>query len=275
MDNSLQKPFYTHEPFFFHYNRAMSHKMQEFHFHENYEIYYLINGQRRYFIDNEIFDIYPGDMILIPTMQPHKVWNTPGTTQTEYHERFLLSPKKEDISEMFLPLFHTHFYHPTPAALKELQRCFHALQQNSSVQDMYTHSYNCAILNEILCILARLPISEKHNKQFSKNDQLIQMAVLYIKDNCSQPLTLADVAKKYSFSKEYFSTIFKETTGSGFSEYLTQMRISKSIGMLNNTTMSIAEISVACGFNDSNYFSAVFKKIMGGTPKQFRPKAIK
>ena len=103
----------------------------------------------------------------------------------------------------------------------------------------------------------------------------MQEAAQYIRTNCSEQLTLNELAKKYSFSKEYFSTIFKETTGFGFNEYLNQMRVSKAIELLNSTSLSITEISAECGFNDSNYFATVFKKIVGTSPNLFRPKRVK
>lgn len=272
MEKSSNNAFHTSEPFFFHYNRDLSSNMSKPHFHETYEIYYLISGQRRYFIENELYDVYPGDMILIPGMKIHKVWNTPSVSHHDYHERFLLTPKREDIPDIFLPCFDTHFYHLPQDARETILECFHSLQADSKNHDAYTTYYNHANLVKILCTLARLPASAKHTKQLSKNDLIMQDAALYIKNNCSSQLKLNEIAEKYYFSKEYFSTTFKEATGFGFNEYLNQMRISKSIDLLNDTSLSITEISDACGFNDSNYFATVFKKIMGGSPKQFRPR---
>ena len=267
--------FCKFEPIFFHYNRNLSSNMPRPHFHENYEIYYLISGRRRYFIENEIYDVYPGDMILIPEMQVHKVWNTPDVGPNEYHERFLLTPRKEDIPEKYLPCFNTHLYRLPEDAKKTILDCFHTLQANSNKIDEYTEDYNLANLVKILCTLARLPESSKHTSLLSKNDILMQEAAQYIRTNCSEQLTLNELAKKYSFSKEYFSTIFKETTGFGFNEYLNQMRVSKAIELLNSTSLSITEISVECGFNDSNYFATVFNKIVGTSPNLFRPKRVK
>ena len=262
----------TYEPYFFHYNRDLSVNMSNPHMHENYEIYYLISGQRRYFIEDEIYDIYPGDMILIPPKCPHRVWSTPNISRNEYHERYLISPTKEDIPEVFLPCFDTHFYHLTGRAKEIIADCFQSLHENYNCHDNYTNYHNHANLLKILCTLARLPISEKHTNQLSKKDMIMQDAALYIKNNCSQNLKLSEIAEKYHFSKEYFSTSFKESTGFGFKEYLNQMRISKSVDLLSSTSMSITEISATCGYNDSNYFASVFKKIMGGSPRKFRPK---
>ena len=261
--------FYLFEESFFHYNRSQSISMPRAHFHETYEIYYLIDGKRRYVIEDKIYDIYPGDMILIPEMVTHKVWNSPDTQSDEYHARFLLTPKKEDIPEIFLPCFDTHYYHLTKDEKKVIVNCFEDLQQNQK-KDEYTAYYNQANLIKILHTLAKSKASANLQSDFTPTDIRMQKAATYIKEHCSEPISLERLATQYSFTKEYFSTIFKETTGFGFNEYLNQMRIAKSITLLTTTSLSITEISNQCGFNDSNYFSAVFKKIIGMPPQKFR-----
>lgn len=261
--------FYLFEQDFFHYNRSLSTSMPKAHFHETYEIYYLIEGKRRYVIEDKMYDIGPGDMILIPEIVTHKVWNIPDTDANDYHARFLLTPKKEDIPDIFLPCFDTHFYHLTEDEQTVIVNCFEDLQRNQKI-DKYTHYYNQANLIKILHTLAKSQSTSRADTNLTRNDIRMQEAATYIKAHCAEPITLEELACRYSFTKEYFSTIFKETTGYGVNEYLNQMRIAKSISMLTTTSLSIMEISHQCGFNDSNYFSAVFKKIIGIPPQKFR-----
>lgn len=261
--------YYQFEQSFFHYNRSQSTSMPKAHFHETYEIYYLIEGKRRYVIEDKMYDIDPGDMILIPEMLTHKVWNTPDTDANDYHTRYLLTPKKEDIPEIFLSCFDTHYYHLTETERRIIVNCFEDLQRNQRI-DEYTYYYNQANLVKILHTLAKNKASAKLDANLTKNDIRMQKAATFIKEHCAEAITLEELARKYSFTKEYFSTIFKETTGYGVNEYLNQMRIAKSINLLTTTTLSIMEISHQCGFNDSNYFSAVFKKIIGMPPQKFR-----
>ena len=68
----------------------------------------------------------------------------------------------------------------------------------------------------------------------------------------------------------YFSTVFKNAAGLSFKEYLNKVRIEESKILLQNTDFSIIDIAVAVGFEDQSYFSKVFKKYTGTTPKQFR-----
>ena len=94
--------------------------------------------------------------------------------------------------------------------------------------------------------------------------------MLYISEHFSNPLTLEEVAAYVHLHPSYFSTLFKSSTGSSFKEYLNMVRIEESKRLLSNTDYSIIDIAVAVGFEDQSYFSKVFKKYTGLTPKQFR-----
>lgn len=104
----------------------------------------------------------------------------------------------------------------------------------------------------------------------SKNQDIIKKAILYISEHFNTPLTLEDVASYVHLHPSYFSTLFKQVTGSSYKEYLNMVRIEESKRLLSGTDFSILNIAVAVGFEDQSYFSKVFKKYIGQTPKQFR-----
>jgi len=104
----------------------------------------------------------------------------------------------------------------------------------------------------------------------SKNNEIIKKAILYISDNFNTSIALEDVASHVHLHPSYLSTMFKQSTGSSFREYLNMVRIEESKRLLSNTDFSIIDIAIAIGFEDQSYFSKVFKKYTGLTPKQFR-----
>lgn len=104
----------------------------------------------------------------------------------------------------------------------------------------------------------------------SKGNEIIKKAIRYISQNFSRNLTLDEVADHVHLNPAYFSTLFKQSTGSSFKEYLNMVRIEESKRLLSNTDSSIIDISLATGFEDQSYFSKVFKKYTGLTPKQYR-----
>ena len=111
----------------------------------------------------------------------------------------------------------------------------------------------------------------KHKIRYIKqNHEIIKKPILYISEHFNGSLTLEDVASHVHLHPSYFSTLFKTCTGSAFKEYLNMVRIEESKRLLANTDFSIIDIAMAVGFEDQSYFSKVFKKYTGLTPKQFR-----
>ncbi|HHV13490.1 MAG TPA: helix-turn-helix domain-containing protein [Clostridiales bacterium] len=104
----------------------------------------------------------------------------------------------------------------------------------------------------------------------SKNHEMIKKAMLYISNNFSKNITLEDVAAHVHLNPAYFSTIFKQSSRSTFKEYLNMVRVEESKRLLANTDYSIINIAIATGFEDQSYFSKVFKKYTGLTPRQYR-----
>ncbi len=103
----------------------------------------------------------------------------------------------------------------------------------------------------------------------SKNYELMKKAMLYISNNFSSNVTLEEVANHVHLNPAYFSSVFKQSAGSSFKEYLNMVRIEESKRLLANTDYSIIDIAIATGFEDQSYFSKVFKKYTGLTPKQY------
>lgn len=104
----------------------------------------------------------------------------------------------------------------------------------------------------------------------SKNAEIIKKAIHYISKNFANPITLDTVANEVHLTPAYFSSMFRQSTGSTFKEYLNMVRIEESKRLLSNTDYSLLDIAIATGFEDQSYFSKVFKKYTGLTPKQYR-----
>lgn len=104
----------------------------------------------------------------------------------------------------------------------------------------------------------------------SRSNDTIKSAIRYISANYALPISLQDVAGQVHLNPTYFSSLFKQCTGSSFKEYLNMVRVEESKRLLSNTDYSIIDIAIAVGFEDQSYFSKVFKKYTGLTPKQYR-----
>lgn len=102
------------------------------------------------------------------------------------------------------------------------------------------------------------------------NQDTIRRAMHYISHNYMNRLTLDEVAAYVHLTPSYFSTLFKKTCGSSFREYVNTVRIEESKRLLANTDYSILDIAIAVGYEDQSYFSKVFKRHTGLSPRHFR-----
>lgn len=114
-------------------------------------------------------------------------------------------------------------------------------------------------------------LSEEIQEQItSEIDGIIPKVLNYLNNNYYNNITLNDAAKSVNLSYYYFSKIFKDEVGKNFVDYLTELRIEKSMKFLRNNSMSIKEVCYKIGYNDPNYYCKIFKKITGMTPTEYR-----
>jgi two-component system response regulator YesN len=92
----------------------------------------------------------------------------------------------------------------------------------------------------------------------------------YIKSNFGRKISLDDIAEYVYLSRSYVSGIFKAETGQTLSSYMNGVRIEKAKQMLKNPAIPLCDISGMCGFEDQSYFTKVFKKMTGTSPKKYR-----
>jgi two-component system, response regulator YesN len=102
----------------------------------------------------------------------------------------------------------------------------------------------------------------------SKNGEVIKRAINYINENYMNNITLDSISEYIHLNASYFSTLFKRETGMKFSDYLNKVRIEESKNLLKDGRYTMLEVSIEVGFEDQSYFSKVFKKVTGLTPKQ-------
>ncbi len=110
----------------------------------------------------------------------------------------------------------------------------------------------------------------KSNIDHKIEEDFIDLAIRYIKQYHTSNITLDDLCKHFSCSRFYISHRFKKFTGLSFREYLNNIRIEDAKSLLAYSNLSVSEISYSIGFNDSNYFSNVFKKQVGFSPIAYR-----
>lgn len=108
------------------------------------------------------------------------------------------------------------------------------------------------------------------NASSDRELHIIQKAKRYIGDNFADNITLSDVARHVFLHSNYFSTLFRNSTGITFREYLRQVRIKRAKELMDNADGRIYEIAAAVGYNDSAHFVRAFKAVTGMSPNEYK-----
>lgn len=101
-----------------------------------------------------------------------------------------------------------------------------------------------------------------------KNREMVLVAINYIRNNFHNSITLYDVASEVGIHHVNLSKLFKKETGKTFTDYLNFIRIEASKELLRKN-LPIADIALLVGYNDQSYFSKIFRKIQGTSPKEW------
>lgn len=111
--------------------------------------------------------------------------------------------------------------------------------------------------------------SEKNNNDKYDNS-IVEKAVIYIYENYNKNITLGDIASNLHVNSSYLSRLFSVNTGTTIVDTINTIRINKAKGLLTTTNMKIYEIALAVGIEETTYFSYVFKKYVGHSPKEYK-----
>ena len=106
--------------------------------------------------------------------------------------------------------------------------------------------------------------------RFAGRDKTFSDALLLMESNLEQPLSLKDLAKQCGISERQLDRIFNRHIGTSPSQHYRELRLVRASGLLKQTSFSVAEIAISCGFQSASHLSKFFKRKFGETPLQHR-----
>lgn len=140
-------------------------------------------------------------------------------------------------------------------------------QQNDLIELSSDNESYSQLIHDILYYL----IEHNVHPSMTKYQSVINHALSFIDANFTSPdMSLTMVAEELEMSPAHFSTIFSQSMEKTFIDYLTEQRINLAKMLLTDTNQKLTEIALSVGYNDSNYFSFLFKKRLGISPTTYR-----
>lgn len=257
--------------------RAGAYTMQDHHFHDMYEIYFLLTGSRYYFIQDNTYYIRAGDLVLIDKHQIHRTLETLENT----HERILFYIDEtmiQDADGSWSQVLREIFAKGSVVlAFDEAQQHYVRSLAERILAEMRQRApgYRLVVKTLIAEILIfALRNKEQQRKMAEDSLKLANKRIFeildYINKEFAGPLTLSGVAQQFYISKFYLSHAFKDVTGFTFVEYLNNVRIREAQRLLTKTSLPVSRIAEKTGFESVTHFGRVFKKISDVSPLQYR-----
>ncbi len=125
-------------------------------------------------------------------------------------------------------------------------------------------------LTELPLEMARRYSLLVHNYTYDHYSYLVRNIINYITEHCTEALTLTEIAEVHKKSPNYISATFKKEVGESLISYLNRAKMQQALMYFNTTSMSVAEISSAVGIEDFSYFSHMFKRYIGVSPREYK-----
>ncbi len=245
------------------YNRR---KKAGVHSHNHYEIYYLVDGKTKYFIGDEIFEVESGDIVFVPK----GIFHETDSENCLRNERILIFFDESTFT------LQTHFIleqlsnhrviHIAKNKTERIERLFVRIRDEFDRGGKYSETILNIYIQELCSLICRYMIEYKPNTSANEDIHTISN---FIRNNYMKDITLKSLSHDFSISESHLSRRFKEVSGIGINEYITYVRIMNAEKLLRQRKMPITDVASSCGFNDSNYFSTVFKRIKGITPLKY------
>ena len=226
------------------------------------------SGQLVY--DGQHFPLKAGDVVFLDCRRPyaHSTGGSAGELWTLQWCHFY-GPCVAAIYEKYCERGGRPVFHPADAGrFSELMsQVYVAAGNDDYIRDMWLNEK----LNTLLALLMAeswQPASLRNPRRPARRD--VAPVREYLEEHCTEKIALESVAEHFFLNKHYLARLFKEQYGVSVNSYLTQVRITRAKQMLRFTDKAVSVIAAECGLEDANYFSRVFKKVEGVTPKQYR-----
>lgn len=250
--------------------------MPKYHYHDYYEIYYLLSGHRHYYIENKRYSIQKGTILFIDKNEIHKSVDT----EIADHERLVLY-----FSSPFLSRFHDEhtrlMLSPFTEGNRKIQfdirdqgyveRLLFQLHNEFNQPDALGRElYFESLLIQLLLFAARKQ-QEGHpdNRDDPMNARMADI-IEYCNQQFREDLRLEPLADRFHISSFYLSRLFKRTTGFTFKEYINTLRIREAEKLLRESNDKIIHISEQVGFANVSHFNRKFKQVTRMSPKEFK-----
>ncbi|GHV00394.1 AraC family transcriptional regulator [Clostridia bacterium] len=239
------------------------------HCHTHYELYFLLEGARHFFLDTSLFTLDGCVLLIIPPFTMHKTEGGNFSRVNVNVEPSYLNPYESEVLQksacksILIPNEHIAVI---KNQLDELRDCYGGARNPYLLRTLF--GYLIYYVDKY-CGAGVLPGKITFGKTA---DSFVIKIMEYLNDAYGEKITLDHLSELFYMSKISLHKRFVRATGITVMNYLLNLRLVKANQLLTTTSKTIEEISSATGFSSANYFGLIFKSKTGVSPMQYRKK---
>lgn len=246
------------------------------HHHDFFEFYFFIGGTVQFLIEGKVYDLKPGDIVLVNTSELHQLSIKDLSAP---YERIVLWLNRDYVARLSTPDTHLADCFDSPLH-KNIIRADVEVQQHIRTllnQILSRRGYNGygsellsgALLTELL-ILLNIEIRDISTTPHveARRSQLIEDLIGYINDHLDQALPIDELADRFYLSKFHLSREFRRQTGTTLHRFIRQKKLILAKELILQR-LPITEVHKQCGFGDYSNFFRAFRSEYNITPRQF------
>lgn len=230
----------------------------------DYQLLYIAAGKAHFLLGERDEILTAGQMILYRPGKPQIYWYCVEDHPDVFWVHFTGSD-----AEKLLEYYQISRDQPIlfAGALPDYKRMFLQMIQELQLSRPFCEETLSFTLQQLFVLVSRQQIRSASTAAMQPE---LDKAIHYFSEHFNQKIRIEEYAERLHISTTWFIHIFKQHTGVTPMQYLLSLRISNSLGLLEQTGNTITEIAAMVGYDNPLYFSRLFKKQMGISPQQYR-----
>ena len=232
----------------------------------DYQLLYIVSGKGHFYFHGEDRVVYAGRMVLIQPRQEQRYEYFGEDKPEVYWVHFTGSDVKNILRSYNIPMDDPIFYSGASSTYTYLfKEMIHELQTCKTGYEDLLAMY----LRQIFLLVQRTRQEERPTVSTYIQEEM-EFARRYFNEHYNEPISIQEYAESRNMSVCYFQRNFKQIVKHTPMQYLLTIRVNNAASLLETTDYSMAEIAAIVGYEDPLYFSRLFRKIKGVSPRDYR-----